>query len=52
MNAAVDQITPDIAAQDTSETAANVKFDVSKKIRAANKQLSLERKSAWKLKKR
>ena len=44
MNAAVDQIAAEIAAQDTAEAVANVKADFSKKFRAANKQLSLERK--------
>ena len=44
MNAAVDQIAAEITAQDTAEAVANMKADFSKKFRAANKQLSLERK--------
>ena len=52
MNAAVDRLAAEIAAQTTVEEVANVTIDYSKKIRSANNQLSLERQHACKLKKR
>jgi septation ring formation regulator EzrA len=44
MNAAVDRLAAEIAAQTTSEEVANVTINYSKKIRSENNQLSLERK--------
>ena len=42
MNAVVDRLAAEIAAQTTAEEVANVTIDYSKKIRSANNQLSLQ----------
>ena len=51
MNAAVDRLAAEIAAQTTAEEVANVTIDYSKKIRSANNQLSLERQKCMQTKK-
>ena len=51
MNAAVDWLAAEIAAQTTAEEVANVTIDYSKKIRSANNQLSLERRKCMQTKK-